>query len=144
PLAEPPGASRTLRATYTRPFTLHGSIGPAGAGGQWSGGRLEVWSSTQGVFPLRKAVAEALRVEADGVRVRHVEAAGCYGHNGADDAALDAAPLARAAGASVSSALLAAAAGGRRVRVALTREQEHTWEPYGPAVVVELQASLDA
>jgi CO/xanthine dehydrogenase Mo-binding subunit len=131
PLAEPPGASRTVRATYTRPFTLHGSIGPSAAVAQWSDGRLEVWSSTQGVFPLRKALAEALRVEQESVRVRHVEAAGCYGHNGADDVALDA-------------ALLARAAGGRPVRVVLTREQEHTWEPYGPAAVIDLQASLDA
>src|SRR5205814_8722758 len=58
------------------------------------------------------------------------EAAGCYGHNGADDAALDAALLARAA--------------GRPVRVVLTREQEHTWEPYGPAAVIDMQASLDS
>jgi CO/xanthine dehydrogenase Mo-binding subunit len=119
-----------VRATYTRPFTLHGSIGPSAAVAHWHDGGLEVWSSTQGVFFLRSALAEALRVEPDTVRVRHVEAAGCYGHNGADDAALDAALLARAA--------------GRPVRVVLTREQEHTWEPYGPAAVIDMQASLDA
>jgi nicotinate dehydrogenase subunit B len=130
PVTEPAGAARTVRATYTRPFTLHGSIGPSAAVAHWRDGGLEVWSSTQGVFPLRKALAEALRVEPETVRVRHVEAAGCYGHNGADDTALDAALLARAA--------------GRPVRVVLTREQEHTWEPYGPAAVIDLQASLDA
>jgi nicotinate dehydrogenase subunit B len=130
PVTEPAGAAQTIRATYTRPFTLHGSIGPSAAVAHWHGGGLEVWSSTQGVFPLRGALAEALRVEPETVRVRHVEAAGCYGHNGADDAALDAALLARAA--------------GRPVRVVLTREQEHTWEPYGPAAVIDMQASLDA
>jgi CO/xanthine dehydrogenase Mo-binding subunit len=130
PLAEPAGAARTVRATYTRPYTLHGSIGPSAAVAQWRDGKLDVWSSTQGVFPLRKALADVLRVEQDAVRVRHVEAAGCYGHNGADDVALDA-------------ALLARAVADRPVRVVLTREQEHTWEPYGPAAVIDLQASLD-
>jgi nicotinate dehydrogenase subunit B len=129
PVAEAAGAARTVRATFTRPFTLHGSIGPSAAVAHWHDGGLEVWSSTQGVFPLRTALAEALRVAPETVRVRHVEAAGCYGHNGADDAALDAALLARAA--------------ERPVRVVLTREQEHTWEPYGPAMLIDMQASLD-
>src|SRR5207244_3776085 len=75
PVVEPPGASRTVRATYTRPFTLHGSIGPSAAVAHWVDERLEVWSSTQGVFPLRKALAEVLRVEPETVRVRHAEAA---------------------------------------------------------------------
>jgi nicotinate dehydrogenase subunit B len=131
PVRETGGAARTLRSTYTRPYTLHGSIGPSAALAEWRDDRVEVWSSTQGVFPLRRALAEALRVEPAAVRVRHAESAGCYGHNGADDAALDA-------------ALLARAVAPRPVRVVLTREQEHTWEPYGPAAVVELQASLDA
>src|SRR5581483_11036562 len=108
------------------------SIGPSAAVARFGeDGRLEVWSSTQGVFPLRRALAEALRLEQEAVRVRHVEGAGCYGHTGADDAALDA-------------ALLARAVPGRPVRVVWTREQEHAWEPAGPAAVVELQASLDA
>ena len=131
PVVEPPGAVRTLRATYTRPYVLHGSIGPAAAVARWSAGTLDVWSATQGVFPLRAALAAALRVDEKAVRVRHVEGPGCYGHNGADDAALDA-------------ALLARESRGRPVRVVYTREQEHTWEPFGPATVVELQASLDA
>jgi nicotinate dehydrogenase subunit B len=131
PVAEPEDAAQTIRATYTRPYVMHASIGPSAAVASWHGGSVEVWSSTQGVFPLRTALAEALRVEESVVRVRHVEGAGCYGHNCADDVALDA-------------ALLARAAGGRPVRVVLTREQEHTWEPYGPAAVVELQASLDS
>ena len=130
-VAEPAGAVQTIRATYTRPYLMHGSIGPSAALAQWDGEHVEVWSSTQGVFPLRRALAEALRVDPAQVRVRHVEAAGCYGHNGADDVALDA-------------ALLARVAEGRPVRVVLTREQEHVWEPYGPATVVDLQASLDA
>ena len=130
PIAEPDGAARTLRATYTRPYLLHGSIGPSAAVASWGGGKIDVWSASQGVFPLRAALAQALQVSESVVRVRHVEGPGCYGHNGADDVALDA-------------ALLARQADERPVRVVYTREQEHTWEPFGPASVVELQASLD-
>src|SRR5439155_23852766 len=63
PVVEPPGAVRTLRATYTRPYVLHGSIGPAAAVARWSARTLDVWSATQGVFPLRAALAAALRVD---------------------------------------------------------------------------------
>jgi CO/xanthine dehydrogenase Mo-binding subunit len=131
PVTEPEGAVRTLRASYSRPYLQHASIAPSAAVARWTQGRLEVWSSTQGVFPLRAALAAVLRVDPAWVRVRHVESAGCYGHNGSDDAALDA-------------ALLARAVEGRAVRVVWTREQEHRWEPYGPAMAVDLQASLDA
>ena len=89
-----------------------------------------MWTHSQGVYLLRGALAQALGVEADAVRVIHVEGPGCYGHNGADDAALDA-------------ALLARVVPGRPVRLQWTREDEHAWEPYGPAMVVKLQASLD-
>jgi CO/xanthine dehydrogenase Mo-binding subunit len=129
PVTEPTGAARTVRATYTRPFTLHGSIGPSAAVAHWHDGGLEVWSSTQGVFFLRRALAEALRVEPDTVRVRHVEAAGCYGHNGADDAAADAALLSQAV--------------GKPVRVQWMRQDEHVWEPLGPAMVMEVRGGLD-
>jgi CO/xanthine dehydrogenase Mo-binding subunit len=131
PVTQPAAAARVVRAAYTRPYTMHGSIGPSAALALWHDEGVEVWSSTQGVFPLRAALAAVLRLEPAAVRVRHVESAGCYGHNGSDDAALDA-------------ALLARAVPGRPVRVVWTREQEHAWEPYGAAAVVELQAALDA
>jgi nicotinate dehydrogenase subunit B len=130
PIETPAGAGVTVRAGYTRPYTMHGSIGPSAAVAVWTDGLLTVWSSTQGVFPLQRALAAVLRVDRESVRVVHVEGAGCYGHNGSDDVALDA-------------ALLARAVPGRPVRVAWSREDEHCWEPYGPAAVVELEASLD-
>ena len=130
PIDVPAGAARTLRATYTRPFHMHASIGPSAALAQWTDAALTVWTHSQGVYLLRGALAQALGVEADAVRVIHVEGPGCYGHNGADDAALDA-------------ALLARVVPGRPVRLQWTREDEHAWEPYGPAMVVKLQASLD-
>jgi nicotinate dehydrogenase subunit B len=119
----------TIEATYTRPYQLHGSIGPSCGVAQLADDGLTVWSHTQGVYPDRQAIAEMLRMEPASVRVIHVEGSGCYGHNGADDAAADA-------------ALIACALPGTRVRVQWMREQEHSWEPFGPAMVTKLKASL--
>lgn len=122
---------KSLEATYSRPYLSHGSIGPSCAVAQLDNGALTVWTHTQGVYPDRDAIAEMLRMPREKVRCIHVEGSGCYGHNGADDAAADA-------------ALLARALPGRPVRVQWMREQEHAWEPFGPAMVVKVKASLDA
>jgi nicotinate dehydrogenase subunit B len=122
---------RTIEAAYTRPYQSHGSVGPSCAIAQFADGAMTVWSHTQGVYPDRQAIADMLRMPPASIRVIHVEGSGCYGHNGADDAAADAAMIARALP-------------GVPVRVQWTREQEHAWEPYGPAMVTRLKASLDA
>jgi CO/xanthine dehydrogenase Mo-binding subunit len=121
---------RTIEATYTRPYQAHGSIGPSCAIAQFVNDAMTVWSHTQGVYPDRQAIAEMLRVPPASVRCIHVEGSGCYGHNGADDAAADA-------------ALIARELPGLPVRVQWTREQEHAWAPFGPAMVTKLKASLD-
>jgi CO/xanthine dehydrogenase Mo-binding subunit len=121
---------KTIEATYTRPYQSHGSIGPSCAVAQFTDGAMTVWTHTQGVYPDRQGIAEMLRMPPASVRLIHVEGSGCYGHNGADDAAADA-------------ALIARALPGRPVRVQWMREQEHAWEPYGPAMVTKLKASLD-
>jgi nicotinate dehydrogenase subunit B len=121
---------KTIEASYTRPYQSHGSIGPSCAVAQFIDGAMTVWSHTQGVYPDRAAIAEMLRMPPASIRLIHVEGSGCYGHNGADDAAADA-------------ALIARALPGRPVRVQWMREQEHAWEPFGPAMVTKLKASLD-
>ena len=123
--------TRTVEATYSRPYLAHASIGPACAVAQLNGEALTVWTHTQGVYPDRKAIADMLGMPEAKVRCIHVEGAGCYGHNGADDAAGDA-------------ALLATRFPGRAVRVQWMREQEHGWEPFGPAMVAKARATLDA
>ena len=122
---------RLLRASYSRPFQLHASIGPSCALAQLIDGRYTVWTHSQGVFPLREALAELLGADKESIHCIHVEGAGCYGHNAADDAAADA-------------ALLARALPGRPVRVQWMREDEHGWEPFGPPMVTEVAARLDA
>ena len=122
--------ARTLEATYTRPYHAHASIGPSCAVAQFVDDKMTVWTHTQGVYPDRQGIAEMLKMPPASVRCIHVEGSGCYGHNGADDAAADA-------------ALIARAMPGTPVRVQWTREQEHAWEPYGPAMVTKLKASLD-
>jgi nicotinate dehydrogenase subunit B len=123
-------AAKKLEATYTRPYQMHGSIGPSCAVARRDGETTTIWSHTQGVYPDRDAIAGMLRTPKENVRCIHVEGSGCYGHNGADDAAADA-------------ALIAQAVPGTPVRVQWTREQEHAWEPYGPAMVTKISATLD-
>jgi nicotinate dehydrogenase subunit B len=123
-------ASNVLTVTYHRPYQMHGAIGPACAVALFADDALTVWSHAQGMFPLRRAVAELVGLPAEKVRCIHMEGSGCYGHNGADDAAGDA-------------ALLARAVPGRPVRVQWMRDQEHTWEPFGPAMTVRISAALD-
>jgi nicotinate dehydrogenase subunit B len=120
----------TLSAAYTRPYLMHGSIGPSAAMALWQDGSLEVWTHSQGVHVLREALAAALALAAERIRVRHVVGPGCYGHNGADDAAFDA-------------ALVAMATPGRPLLLTWSREDEHRWEPYGAPALVELRARLD-
>ena len=121
----------TLEAEYRRPYQMHGAIGPSCAVGLFRDGSVTVWTHSQGVYPLRAALAEMLRMPAERVRCIHMEGSGCYGHNGADDAGADA-------------ALLAVAFPGRPVRVHWMREEEHAWEPYGSAMVSAARARLGA
>ena len=89
-----PAATKEITATYQRPYQAHGSISPSAAIALYEHGELTVWSHAQGMFPLRNAIAHTMGLELDKVRCVHHEAAGCFGHNGADDAACDAAALA--------------------------------------------------
>ncbi len=123
--------AKTLNATYTRPFQVHGSIGPSCAVAQWRSSKLTVWTHSQGVFPLRGDLAKVFATDPANVRCIHAEGAGCYGHNGADDVALDA-------------ALVARATGGRPVKLQWMRDDEFQWEPYGSAMVMKLSGGLDA
>ncbi len=123
--------AHTRRARYTRPYLAHASIAPSCAVAQWEGGRLRVWCHSQGIYNLRTDLALALALPPQDIVVEHVEGAGCYGHNGADDAAFDA-------------ALLARAAAGRPVRLQWSRADELAWAPFGPAMAIEIEADLDA
>src|SRR5215831_8669773 len=127
----PPEAGvRTVSATYSRPFLAHASIGPSCAVARSQDGTIEIWSQSQSIYPTRKDIATTLGITLDAITLHHVQGAGCYGHNGADDAALDA-------------ALLARAVEGRPVRLQWSHEDELAWSPYGPAMVVAMAGSID-
>jgi nicotinate dehydrogenase subunit B len=126
----PPVEGRCLAATYTRPFLAHGSIAPSCGVARWEpDGTLSVWSHSQGIHNLRAAIAAGVGLEAGSVVVEHVESAGCYGHNGADDAAFDA-------------VLLARAVPGAPVQVRWSRHDELSWAPFGSAMAVQMGASV--
>jgi CO/xanthine dehydrogenase Mo-binding subunit len=130
PAAPAGGKVTTYEATYSRPFQAHASMAPSCAVAQFKDGKYAVWTHSQGVFPLRGELVKILRVPLANITCTHVEGAGCYGHNGADDVALDA-------------ALLARATAGRPVKLQWMREDEFGWEPYGSAMVMKMRARLD-
>jgi CO/xanthine dehydrogenase Mo-binding subunit len=122
---------RTIRRQYTRPYIAHASIAPSCAMAQWTQDRVHVWTHSQGVYLLRADLALVLKLPIENITVEHMEGAGCYGHNAADDVALDA-------------VLLAKAAGGRPVRVQWSRADEMSHAPFGAAMAIEIEADLDA
>ncbi|MEK9285215.1 MULTISPECIES: molybdopterin cofactor-binding domain-containing protein [unclassified Bradyrhizobium] len=129
--ARPSAIAHTLRRQYTRPYVAHASIAPSCAMAQWDGDRVHVWTHSQGVYLLRADLAIVLKLPVESIIVEHMEGAGCYGHNAADDVALDA-------------VLLAKAAAGRPVRVQWSRHDEMSHAPFGAAMAIEIEADLDA
>jgi len=125
-----PASGKTVHsANYSRPYIAHASIGPACAVAQVEDGMLTVWSHSQNVWGLRQDLSRVLGEAAAKIRVAHAQGAGCYGHNDADDAALDAAMLSRAVG-------------GKPVKVQLMRDDSFVFEPYGAAMAITAKAAL--
>ena len=123
-------AEGVIESTYQRPYHMHASIGPSAAVAFLEKNKYHVWSHSQGIFLLRKALASVLDIDENQVIVNHVPGSGCYGHNGADDAALDA-------------VLLARKLPGRHILLKWEREDEHKWEPYGSAMLIKMKGCLD-
>lgn len=115
--------------TLDRPYLFHASIGPAAAVARWDGDAVTVWTHSQGVFQLRKAISMALGLSEDRITAIHHPGAGCYGHNGADDAAFDA-------------VLMARAVAGRPVKVVWSRTDEFRSAPMGPGMSTKVRALL--
>jgi CO/xanthine dehydrogenase Mo-binding subunit len=131
--AELPG--QRFEASFFKPYLAHASIGPSCAVARWNGTHLEIWTHSQGIHNLRDDIVLALAkrlpdLSRKDITVHHVEGAGCYGHNGADDVAFDA-------------VLMALKNPGVHVRVLWTREDELAHAPLGAAQSVQLQACVD-
>ncbi|WER46832.1 molybdopterin-dependent oxidoreductase [Cupriavidus sp. WKF15] len=123
-------AGTTLARHYVWPYQMHGSIGPSCSVADWREDGLTVWSGTQNPHVLRIDLARLSGLGEDSIEIVRMEAAGCYGRNCADDVCADAVLLSRAV--------------GRPVRVQLSREQEHLWEPKGAAQLMDVSATLGA
>ncbi len=123
-------AAKQMQRTYVWPYQMHGSIGPSCAVANYQTGRIKVWSGTQNPHLLRADLAHLVERSETEIEVIRLEAAGCYGRNCADDVTADALLLSRAV--------------GRPVRVQLTREQEHAWEPKGTAQLIDVNGGLNA
>src|SRR4029077_7196923 len=123
-------APRKLAATYNFAIHTHGSIGPSCAVAEFKEGKLTCWTASQSTHTLRKQLAAMLGVTDEDVRCIYVDGAGCYGRNAHEDAAGDAALLARAV--------------GQPVRVQWMRADEHGWDPKRPPTLLDMRAGLDA
>ena len=123
-------AATTLSATYQTPFEMHGSIGPSCAVADVQGDKATIWSGTQDSHGLQADLAKLLDIPAANIHVMNVEASGCYGHNGADLVTFDAALMSQLT--------------GKPVRVQFMRNDEHAWEPKGPAMVQDFSGGVDA
>jgi nicotinate dehydrogenase subunit B len=123
-------AAKPMQRTYVWPYQMHASIGPSCAVADFRDGSIRVWSGTQNPHLLRADLALLIERPEAGIDVIRMEAAGCYGRNCADDVSADALLLSRAV--------------GRPVRVQLTREQEHAWEPKGAAQLIDVNGGLNA
>lgn len=126
-----PSNRRRLTAGYSRPYIAHGSMGPSCGLALFDAGQLTVWTHAQGVYPLRMLLARVCGLEPASIKVIHTQGAGTYGHNGSDDAAIDA-------------AVIAVRKPGKPIRVLWRREDEFGHEPVGTAMHIELTAELDA
>ena len=124
------GDPDTLKASFFKPYTMHAALGPACAIAQYDGEVLHIWSHSQGIYPMRAGIASMLGLPEEKIHISSSPGSGCYGHTVADDAAADA-------------AILALAVPGKHIRVRWSRADEHRWEPYGSAMMMELEASLD-
>ena len=118
-----------LSATYDFAIHTHGSIGPSCAIAEFEDGKLTSWSASQATHDLKKQLAKMFELPVENVRCIYVEGSGCYGRNGHEDAAADAALLAKAI--------------GKPVRVQWSRADEHGWDPKGPPTLVDLRAAMD-
>jgi CO/xanthine dehydrogenase Mo-binding subunit len=123
-------APKRLTAEYYWPLQTHGSMGPSCAVADVREGKATIWTASQATHKFREAFAAFLGLPQASVRLIYLDGAGCYGMNGHDDAAADAALLARAV--------------GRPVRVQWMREDEHGWDPKGPPQLLALEGALDA
>jgi nicotinate dehydrogenase subunit B len=121
--------AKALKATYDFAIHTHGSIGPSCAVAEFKDGKLTSWSASQATHDLRKQLATMFGTPVESVRCIYIEGSGCYGRNGHEDAAADAALLAKAV--------------GRPVRVQWSRADEHGWDPKGPPTLVDLRAAMD-
>ncbi len=124
-------ATVSLKATYFKPYTMHAAMGPTCAIGRYDGEVLHIWSHSQGIYPMRAGLAAMLDMEVERIHVISAPGSGCFGHSVADDAAADV-------------ALLAMAYPNQYIRLRWSLADEQRWDPYGSAMIMEMEAGVDA
>lgn len=122
--------NKTVNSEYAKPYTAHASIGPSAALAFYDGRDLTIYTHSQGVYPLRREISLYLKLDQKRIHIYHKVGSGCYGHNGADDVALDA-------------AIISLKVPNKWIKLIWDRSDEFIWEPYGTPMIVNLEGKLD-
>jgi len=120
--------AKKVSAEFYWPVQSHASLGPSCAVADVRDGKATVWSASQATHRFRETISKALALPKDAVRIVYLDGAGCYGMNGHDDAAADAALLSKTV--------------GRPVRVQWSRQDEHGFDPKAPPQLLALEGSV--
>ena len=121
-----------IDAVYETPPEYHNPMEPHATVASWEGGKLTVWTSTQGINGVKETLCAFFKLAPDDVRVICPYVGGGFGCKGN-------------AWPPISLAAIAARETGRPVRLELTREQMYSNNGYRPQThqTVKLGARRD-
>ncbi len=117
-----------LSKRYTTQYIAHAPLEPRAAVAKWEAGKLTVWTGTQRPFGVRDELVSAFKLTPAQVRVIQPDMGSGYGGKHTGETAMEAARLAKAAGAPV--------------RLVWTRQEEFMWAYLRPAALMELEAGI--
>lgn len=124
------GAAKRVKASYDFAVQTHATIGPSCAVADFKDGKLTVWTSSQATHSMVHELSVITGLPQSAIRLTFLEGAGCYGRNGTEDAAADAAVIAQQI--------------GKPVRVQWMRADETARSPKSPPRTMDMEAGLDA
>lgn len=119
-----------LSASYSGPFQSHGTMAPNCAVADVTKDGALVMCADQGIYQTRNGVARLLGLPVEKIRVQYYAGSNTYGSSCYRDVAQAAAIMSQEV--------------GKPVRLQFSREDEFGWDNYGPALLSDLRAAVDA
>jgi len=121
-------AGSVIEGTYLNSYVAHAPIETHTATAQIEDGKVTVWASTQAPFMVKSAVASALGLPADKVRIISRYVGGGFGGKTEADQGVEAARLAKLT--------------GKPVQVVYSRQEEFFYDRFRPAAVMKIRAGV--